>query len=181
MQRLVVRRFQAGATLVEILVTFVLLSFALLALAGMQAFAVATSKTTLYRATASVLASEMADLIRANPKAIENKKFVLSGYLSDATAASSKDIKACSYPACSSDDLAQYDITNMKYRVRQALPGGGLQMAGDGASAELWIVWVEPKLYSSSLQDAEKDSDVCPAEAKTLSPRPRCLYLKVSG
>ncbi len=55
-----------GFTLVELLVSVVILSIGLLGLAGLQNVGVAASYSALQRSQASWLASEMSDLLRAN-------------------------------------------------------------------------------------------------------------------
>ncbi|MCP1623429.1 type IV pilus modification protein PilV [Pseudomonas nitroreducens] len=58
-----------GFTLVEVLVSVLVLGIGLLGLAGLQNVAVTAGYSALQRSQASWLASEMADLLRANPGA----------------------------------------------------------------------------------------------------------------
>lgn len=59
-------RRQQGATLLEVLVAFLILTFGLLGLAGMQITALKNNQSALQRSQASVLAHFMMDAMRAN-------------------------------------------------------------------------------------------------------------------
>jgi type IV pilus assembly protein PilV len=183
-----------GGTLVEVLVSVLLLSFGLLAMGAMQTYALAMSKTTGHRAMAAVLAAEVADMIRANPSGLAAGGYDVTSYLTDATGvtASKAAESKCDFPTCSASTLSQYDIARLKARIRQELPSGGLQVvrpvtAGVASTteADLWLVWLEPKLFAhqsgggSVDEAAEKEFDNCPAEARALSPVPRCFYMRV--
>jgi len=183
-----------GGTLIEVLVSVLLLSFGLLAMGAMQTYALAMSKTSGHRAMAAMLAAEVADLIRANPAGLAAGSYDVTGYLTDAagvtaaTAATSK----CDFPTCAPVTLAQYDVARLKARIRQELPSGGLQVARplvggvtSTTEADLWLVWLEPKLFAHQGsggaldQTAEKEFDSCPATAKAMTPPPRCFYMRV--
>lgn len=59
---------EAGATLIEVLVAILLLSFGMLALGAMLSFAVQAPKMSAYRATATNLANSYVERMRANPE-----------------------------------------------------------------------------------------------------------------
>ncbi|WP_447753755.1 type IV pilus modification protein PilV [Pseudomonas nicosulfuronedens] len=62
-------KWSEGFTLVEVLVSVLILGIGLLGLAGLQNVGIAASYSALQRSQASWLAGEMADLLRANPDA----------------------------------------------------------------------------------------------------------------
>lgn len=66
-QRFSPASFQRGFTLIEILVTVVVLSVGLLGLAGLQAAALKFNSTAYQRSQATVLIYDMIERIRANP------------------------------------------------------------------------------------------------------------------
>jgi type IV pilus assembly protein PilV len=187
------RRGQSGSSLIEVLVSVLLISFGMLAMGAMQGYALAASKNSGHRGVATTLASEAADVLRANPQGLSAAGYDLTGYLSNAAGitASQVMVAKCSYPACTPATLAAYDIARLKARVRSELPNGGLQLVRptiggvqSTTEADLWIVWLEPKTIahqSGSGLDAtaEKNFDACPAEAKALTQIPRCLYMRV--
>jgi type IV pilus assembly protein PilV len=65
-----VRQAERGASLVEVLVSILVISFGILAMAAVQSNSVRFQKTSEYRATANLLTSEMADRMRANASGV---------------------------------------------------------------------------------------------------------------
>ncbi len=179
------RRKQLGSSLLEVLVSILLLSFGMLALAGMQAYSVAAQKNAANRAIASALANELAELVRLNPAG-----FAAGNY--DVAMLTNAGLPAqapCSFPNCTTPALlAAADLTSFQNRVRAQLPLGGIELSRPAASAtqaDIWIVWEEPGVLSNTrtvgatTQSAEMLADNCSAGAKNLATLPRCFYIKV--
>jgi type IV pilus assembly protein PilV len=178
---------QRGASLLEVLVAMLLLSFGMLALAGMQAYSVAAQKNAANRAIASALAGELAELIRLNPDGLATKKYDGINILPNA------DLPVvtsalCTFPNCTTDSLVARDIATFRSRVREALPGGGVELArpaGSTTQADIWILWEEAAVFDNTrtaggtTKAAELQSDNCPTDARALTPLPRCFYMKV--
>lgn len=59
-------RCQQGATLIEVLITMIVLAVGLLGLAGMQITSVKSNQSAYYRSQATFLAYEISDRMRAN-------------------------------------------------------------------------------------------------------------------
>ena len=180
-----VQRKQLGASLLEVLVSVLLMSFGVLALAAMQAYSVAAQKNAANRAIASALASELAEVIRLNPAGLAAGNY-------DVTMMPTTGVPAatpCAFPNCSTPALlAGADLTAFQSRVRGQLPLGGVELARPGLSptqANLWIFWEEPGVLSNlrpvggANQSAEMQADNCSATAKNLATLPRCFYMKV--
>jgi type IV pilus assembly protein PilV len=178
-------RSQRGATLLEVLVSVLLMSFGMLALAGMQAYSVAAQKNAANRATAGALAAELAELVRLNPLALAREKY-------DVAMMTTEDLPAgpaalCDFPECTAESLAARDLAIFQSSVRALLPRGGVELARPPDSttrADIWILWEEPLLFNGgeaggSAQSAELRSDNCPASAKKQSIPPRCFYMAV--
>tara|TARA_Y100001933_G_C18949461_1_gene543053 strand:- start:398 stop:838 length:441 start_codon:yes stop_codon:yes gene_type:complete len=64
--RAIGRRFQRGVTLIEILITLLVLAVGLLGLAALQGVSLKTGQVSLYRTQATNLAYEVIDHARAN-------------------------------------------------------------------------------------------------------------------
>ena len=172
-------RRQSGSSLIEVLVAVLILSFGLLSLGGMMAYAVQMPKLSGYRSTATMLAASHIESMRANPSAGYGIALVAASY-PDYTAVSLDD---CSYPACtlasagSAGSIAKMDTARTRRALRTELPAGDMHLVmdpGDASAGNLWIVWQEPDTFAK-LNSATSDS--CPNVAFS-SPKPRCLYVR---
>ena len=171
----------SGASLIEVLVAIVILSFGMLALGAMLTYSVQAPKLSAYRATAASLASAHVERIRANPDGFGNDNYTAS--LSYDGTTTPLTVTNCAYPSCTVAALATMDNTVTKQAVRAALPAGGMIMKCDvalctsGSYGNLWIVWLEPST-ASTLNPTTSDN--CPSEvtASFSNPPPRCLYLR---
>jgi type IV pilus assembly protein PilV len=172
---------QSGASLLEVLVSILLLSFGMLALGAMMSFAVQMPKLAAYRATAAHLAASHVERVRANPGA-----FRVGGYSTPLNYDGTTNILTlsdCIYPNCTEASLAVMDVRATQKAVREQLPAGGIMATcstspcNTGSYGNLWIIWQEPTTYAS-LNPA--NSDNCPATVISTytSPRPRCLYVR---
>lgn len=176
---------QRGATLLEVLVSVLLMSFGVLALAGMQAYSVAAQKAAANRATAGALAAELAELVRLNPLALAREKYDVSMMTTADLPASPAAL--CDFPDCTAESLAARDLATLQARVRALLPRGGVELARPPESktrADIWILWEEPAMFSGGqagggAQFTELRSDNCPASAKEQPFPPRCFYMAV--
>lgn len=176
---------QRGASLLEVLISILLMSFGLLAMAGMQAYSVAAQKNAANRAVASALANELAEIIRLNQSG-----FAAGNYdVSKLTDAAPPAEAPCAFPTCNTAALlATADLTGFQNLVRKQLPLGGVELSRptvggvkSTTEADLWIVWEEPGVLNTIKNgtSTEINADNCPATAKNLANLPRCFYMKV--
>ena len=173
---------QSGASLIEVLVAILLLSFGMLALGAMLSFAVQAPKLSNNRAIASMFAAGHIERIRANPQG-----FAANAYTSALSYDGTFDTIAlsdCTHPACNATSLATMDNAATNQAVRTALPAGGMMMKCDTPTTctqdsygNLWIVWQEPSTMAALNPTS---SDNCPSEVTGIytSPAPRCLYIR---
>jgi len=179
------RKAQRGSSLLEVLISILLMSFGMLALAGMQAYSVAAQKNAANRAVASALATELAEVIRLNPTGLSGGNYDVSMM----TTGDPPALAPCVFPNCTTPAaLAAADLTAFQSRVRSLLPLGGVEVTRPGASAtqaNIWILWEEANVLDNTRkvggvdQSAEQTSDNCSATAKALPTLPRCFYMKV--
>lgn len=106
-------RRQRGFTLVEILVTVVLISVGLLGIAALQLTTLRGNQEAYVRSQASVLAADILDRMRANPTAFRNGRYDVA-YNGTGTASTR-----------AGDDLADWQQT-----INRTLPGGVELAAG---------------------------------------------------
>ena len=174
---------QRGASLIEVLVAILILSFGMLALGAMLSLGVQLPKLAGYRATAANLASSHIERIRANPDGFKSNAYVAA--LSYDGTFNNIPLADCIYDQCSPSTLAIMDNAAMQQAIRIALPAGGLLVtcdvqAGPCSSASygnIWIVWQEPSTFSAL---DPSSSDNCPAQVTQTytNPKPRCLYVR---
>ncbi len=114
----------SGFSLLEVLIAIVLLSFGLLALAGLQMVSLANGQSSSLRSTATTLAYDMADRMRANITAVTAGNY-------NGIAGTDNQCQAVHYadthttPAdCTPVQLAQDDVYDWKRYVQGSLPGG---------------------------------------------------------
>lgn len=176
---------QTGTSLIEVLVAMTLLSFGMLSLAAMTAFAVQMPKLSGYRATAVNLASNHIDRMRANPVGFGTGGYDnRSSYDGSRTALTMDASDSCSYPTCDPASLSKMDSAVTNAAVRAGLPAGGVLMTRDSnagiaspTEGNLWIMWQEP---DSRAPLNPTTSDNCPAGITQGNARlkPRCLYVR---
>ena len=108
-----IRRHQRGFTLIEVLVTVIVLSIGLLGLAGLQAVALKFNSTAYQRSQATVLIYDMIEQMRA--MRAQSDKGRLYDYLS-----------CISGGAC--DPTVQADIQEWNNMISRNLPSGNLSV-----------------------------------------------------
>jgi type IV pilus assembly protein PilV len=126
------RRRSHGFTLVEILVTLLIVSIGLLGIAALHSFSMRNNYDALLRSHASALASDITDRMRSNQAAVN-------------VADSEYNVAFGERPAGPSRAIA--DILEWKDTLAEQLPEGDGQIAIDEAT---WIVTV-------SVQWGERD------------------------
>lgn len=116
------RQQSAGLTLVEILITLLVISIGLLGVAGLHALSLRNNYDALMRSHASALASDIIDRMRANPAAV-----IEDGDYDDAEFDSDPEIE---------DDSSQalIDVSEWKDTLAAQLPDGKGAIAVDNAT-----------------------------------------------
>ncbi len=105
MNPLPTRRGQAGLTLIELLVTVIILSIGVLGLAGMQTASLRYTQDSYLQTTAMNIAQEIVDRMRANPAAVDNGTYGAYAFNATDTAPSAVDCTT----GCTPAQVAQND------------------------------------------------------------------------
>jgi type IV pilus assembly protein PilV len=122
-----------GLTLVEIMVALLILSIGILGLASMQTASLRFNAGAYQRTQATVLASDMADRMRANRQAAMNNEYIIA--VEDPA------------PACAAPNpvgtVAQQDISAWRSALACRLPQSSGSITRNGNEFTLTIVWDE--------------------------------------
>jgi type IV pilus assembly protein PilV len=131
-------RQQTGFSLVEVLITLVIMSVGMLGIAGLYVQGMQAGRTAMFRHHAVNLAGDVADRIRANPRAAAaytdedgaNNDCVLGGI------------------DCNPGEMAAHDIFLWKAQAAESLPGGDVTIVLDNAVIppmySITVSWTEP-------------------------------------
>lgn len=133
----------AGFTLIEILISMVLLAIGFLGLAAVQSKSLSETQNTQFRSKADLLLRDIADRMRANTEAVAN-----GDYLVDEQAVSTHEAPAdCPLDPAAYSCLALRDLTLWMNSVDDALPDPHVLIAdaGDGVQ-RIRIDWTEKRV-----------------------------------
>ncbi len=183
------RRRVRGVSLIEVLISILLSAIGLLALAGVNVASVRYSKMAQYRATATLLASDMAERMRANKGGLASYAYGVA-FATQAAATLTPDATCDgSGAACSVSGLAAYDLANWRLLVRNQLPSGAVIIQAATPSlaspspADLWIAWQDPAVANPSEDsaDARTNANECPTALSAGADLSiRCSYFRIN-
>jgi len=128
---------QRAFSLVEVLIALVIMSVGMLGIAGLYVQSMQAGRTSLFRHNAVTLAGDVADRIRANPKA--GSAYVGVGGDRGCVATGID---------CDQASMAAHDIFQWDQQAVDSLPGGDVTITFDNSVAPvvytIVISWVEP-------------------------------------
>ena len=143
MKKTLKQRKQAGFSLVEVLITLVIMSVGMLGIAGLYVQTMQAGRTSMFRHHAVTLAGDVADRIRANPLAG-------NAYNHAATATGTDNSCVTGGIDCNSADMAANDIFLWQAQANDTLPAGNVAIAFTAAAGLvpptylITISWSEP-------------------------------------
>jgi type IV pilus assembly protein PilV len=121
---------QTGVTLIEVLVSVLVLSVGLLGIAGLNVFGLNYSSSAYQRSQATQLAYDIIDRMRANRAEAEKAG---SGYVT-AMGGTYTASTSCETGVCTPVQMAAYDKANWRVELANTLPSGDGSVAIDTAS-----------------------------------------------
>ena len=158
----------------------------ILALAGLLQASARYAKLSELRSTATLLANDIADRMRANPVGArlgaggyDNVEKVFPVPVSPPHAACTSDAP------CGPADLAKSDLADWTARVRATLPKGSAWIQFHPAKGpapdflDVWVGWADPLTLSPGIS-TDRPGTECPAGWKATEPSVRCVYLQVA-
>ncbi len=126
-----------GFTLVEVLIALVIMSVGMLGIAGLYVHSMQAGRTSMFRHHAVTLAGDVADRIRANPRAIGTYAL---GPVDNSCVDGGLD--------CTRDEMAQNDIFVWNQQAQDTLPAGQVIIVFNGGvvppTYQITIQWNEP-------------------------------------
>jgi type IV pilus assembly protein PilV len=129
---------QSGFSLVEVLITLVIMSVGMLGIAGLYVQSMQAGRTSMFRHHAVTLAGDVADRIRANPT-------VGLGYTAPVGANNNCVLGGAD---CSPGQMAANDILLWKAQAQDTLPSGDVTIVFNNVpnppTYQITISWTEP-------------------------------------
>ena len=127
----------AGFTLVEVLIALIILSVGMLGIAGLYVHSMQAGRTSLFRHHAVTLAGDVADRIRANPRA--GAAYALAGGDNNCVDGGID---------CTPAQMAAHDIFLWDQQAVDTLPTGTVTIVFDNGvlppTYAITIAWTEP-------------------------------------
>lgn len=126
-----------GFTLVEVLIALIIMSVGMLGIAGLYVHSMQAGRTSMFRHHAVTLAGDVADRIRANPRA--GAVYALAGADNNCVAAGVD---------CTPADMAANDIFLWDQQALDTLPNGVVAVVFDNGvvppTYQITVSWTEP-------------------------------------
>ena len=137
-------RRETGFTLLEILISMLIIAVGVLGTAGLQAFALKVNQGGQLRSQAVILGIDFIERVEAN-----NGATITGGY-APASYPTSYPVD-CSTTYCQQSELATYDLVKFKARVLAQLPGASVTVSMTGAGPFTYSVSInwEERITSS--------------------------------
>lgn len=136
-------KINGGFTLIEVLVSMVVLSLGLLGLAGLQAAALKNNQSSYYRSQATQFAYDLADRIRANK--VEASKGSTSKYITLKPDKATEKTDCETLTGCSTVFMAENDLFQWNREVSAQLPSGSGLININGNVFTITISWDDNK------------------------------------
>lgn len=144
---------RGGFTLVEVLIALIVLSVGMLGIAGLYVHSMQAGRTSMFRHHAVTLAGDVAERIRANPRA--GAVYAGPGNNNQCVAADRN---------CTSEEMAQHDIFTWSQQAGDTLPDGAVSIVYNGGlippEYRITVSWSEagqqpPPSYTISMRALE--------------------------
>jgi type IV pilus assembly protein PilV len=143
------KRREEGATLIEIMVSIVVIAIGLLGLAGLQVNALKFQKTSSLRSEAVQAAYDLSERMRSNVAGVLIGQYLYATDYSTTVATVPMPPNDCTVAVCLPAQIAANDIQEWLRGLRQTLVGGAgyvVAVAGAPNTFDVTIMWREQNL-----------------------------------
>jgi type IV pilus assembly protein PilV len=164
------RRSQSGVTLIEVMVSVLLLSLALLGMAALQAGSLSKQTSALARGNSAGLISDITDRMRANlsrapgyDTSVATPTFTINQTWAAQQTATFTISKNCLTTSCNAAEREEFDLNTWRNAVRTNLPQGSALISGDiRRGIDVTLMWFD-KEYIADDTRTLRSTAVCTA------------------
>jgi type IV pilus assembly protein PilV len=139
---------QSGSSLIEVLVALVILAVGMLSMAALHNASTKYGRLAEFRTSATILAEELSDRMRANPQGVRNGNYVRNvAWVAVPAQMVVPPTPACAAPQCAVAAVAASDLAQWNNAAITVLPGAGLftqQVGANTTVMDVWVAWIEP-------------------------------------
>jgi type IV pilus assembly protein PilV len=180
-------RRQSGATLVEVLVSLLIISLGLLGIGGLAASTFSFNKAAQLRMTGTGLVNDYADRARLNVFGYDLGNYAID--YDDEVDAAALDLALLNIDQpddqVAAGAIAAFDRNDFMNTVAGRLPQGRAVVATDpanGRTMDIWLVWQEPQATAGdALALFQAGQRNCPDDLPAaVVPLASCMYFKVN-
>lgn len=136
----------SGFSMIEVLVTLLIISLALLGTAGLQAYSMRLNQGGQFRSHAVFLASDLAERMEANRAAA-----IAGNYVVATSSVANAISTACLDGACTAANLAAFDLSQWQNAIAATLP--------QSSWAVTQTVVGNPSVYTITISWVDRQSD----------------------
>lgn len=153
---------QKGATLIEALISILVMSLGLLGIAGLQLSALSYQKSAWSSHRVAEIVNDITEKIRANPSAAKAGNYnYSSNYNTGSSATFTLNNCHTGSSFCSLSQIAADDISNFVTKTQQLLPRGAAQITGSSSTGYTVTVMYLDKDFVDPTTGAAQSSAAC--------------------
>jgi type IV pilus assembly protein PilV len=158
------RAEQRGATLIESLVSILVLSLGLLGMAGLQLNALSFQKSSWAQHRISELAIDIIEKMQSNPAGTNSASYSYTPtYAISASAVlSSNGCRTAALP-CKPEKMAEDDLSSWLLKAQQTLPGGAVSISGNSTEGFVVTSMYFDKDFRDPVTNSPSTSQTCAA------------------
>jgi len=156
------QQFQSGATLIEALVSILIMSIGLLGIAGLQLNALSYQKSAWSTHRVAEITNDLAERILANPTGAKNGNYSYTAdYATGKAATPASNSCRTSGATCSTAQIASDDLRDFLLKAQASLPGGSAQVTGTPATGMVVTTMFADKEFVDPVTGALQTSTTC--------------------
>lgn len=155
---------QRGATLIEALVSILVLSLGLLGMAGLQLNALSFQKSSWAQHRVSELTIDVVERMQTNPVASQRGQYNYTQTYAISAAATLTNSGCSSYTTtvvCTPEQIATDDLSRLQAKARQTLPGGAASISGNATQGFIVTAMYADRDFRDAVTNAPLTSASC--------------------